>query len=296
MLGWITNDKGDYNRCHFWCVLSRSYLSPPPRRLASLTPSPSRRRRSNFEIGSLAFFRSEAYTKYFQHLDRSGGFSYERWGDAPVHSIAAALFLKPEEIHWFHECVVVPSALSSRSVRSASSFPADTRSSSPSPAASAVRPCPPSFASRHPILTLLLPADKHPPFLHCPTNSADRCACNPKDENAFGASSSPPPPRASSPASPAPPLTLMLAFARRVALVQLYERLETLAARLGERVKCRTPRNERSGFSDSSCTSLASATRRAHSLTLLERLERLPPRRRDACAHESGARSRGGGP
>ncbi|GAA5856961.1 hypothetical protein JCM9279_005034 [Rhodotorula babjevae] len=105
MLGWITNDKGDYNRCHFW---------------------------SNFEIGSLAFFRSEAYTKYFEHLDRSGGFSYERWGDAPVHSIAAALFLKPEEIHWFHDI-----------------------------------------------------GYKHPPFLHCPTNSADRCACNPNDANAF---------------------------------------------------------------------------------------------------------------
>jgi hypothetical protein len=23
--------------------------------------------------------------------------------DAPVHSIAAALFLQPQEIHWFHE-------------------------------------------------------------------------------------------------------------------------------------------------------------------------------------------------
>ncbi|GAA6053243.1 hypothetical protein JCM3770_002674 [Rhodotorula araucariae] len=105
MMGWITDDKGEYNRCHFW---------------------------SNFEIGDLNFFRSEAYLKYFDHLDRSGGFSYERWGDAPVHSIAAALFLKPDEIHWFHDI-----------------------------------------------------GYKHPPFLHCPKNAADRCACDPNDANAF---------------------------------------------------------------------------------------------------------------
>ncbi|BGP43134.1 hypothetical protein JCM10449v2_007158 [Rhodotorula kratochvilovae] len=105
MMGWITGEKGEYNRCHFW---------------------------SNFEIGDLSFFRSEAYLKYFDHLDKSGGFSYERWGDAPVHSIAAALFLKPEEIHWFHDI-----------------------------------------------------GYKHPPFLHCPKNAADRCACDPHDTNAF---------------------------------------------------------------------------------------------------------------
>jgi Glycolipid 2-alpha-mannosyltransferase len=53
---------------------------------------------SNFEIGSLDFYRSEAYTAYFEHLDKAGGFFYERWGDAPVHSIAACLFLKPEQM------------------------------------------------------------------------------------------------------------------------------------------------------------------------------------------------------
>lgn len=85
-LSWISSDNGTtYNRCHFW---------------------------SNFEIGALDFLRSEAYVEYFAHLDRSGGFSYERWGDAPVHSIAAALFLKPEEVHWFHECVLALRSLS----------------------------------------------------------------------------------------------------------------------------------------------------------------------------------------
>ncbi|GAA6034226.1 hypothetical protein JCM8097_003792 [Rhodosporidiobolus ruineniae] len=75
MMDWISNDGGEsYNLCHFW---------------------------SNFEIASLDLWRSEAYRAYFDYLDQSGGFFYERWGDAPVHSIAAALFLKPEEFHFF---------------------------------------------------------------------------------------------------------------------------------------------------------------------------------------------------
>lgn len=86
--------------------------------------------RSNFEIGALDFYRSDAYRSYFKYLDDSGGFFYERWGDgkfpfaplnfylllvrmradefwersiAPVHSIAAALLLKPEEMHYFSD-------------------------------------------------------------------------------------------------------------------------------------------------------------------------------------------------
>jgi hypothetical protein len=65
-----------YNGCHFW---------------------------SNFEIADLNFLRSEAYESYFQYLDKVGGFYYERWGDAPVHSIAAAMFLPIEKIHHFDD-------------------------------------------------------------------------------------------------------------------------------------------------------------------------------------------------
>ncbi|KAK9483823.1 nucleotide-diphospho-sugar transferase [Lipomyces starkeyi] len=68
--------EGSYNFCHFW---------------------------SNFEIASLKFFRSQAYGDFFDALDRSGGFFYERWGDAPVHSIAAALMVDKAEIHWFYD-------------------------------------------------------------------------------------------------------------------------------------------------------------------------------------------------
>ncbi|KAJ2464842.1 alpha 1,2-mannosyltransferase 2.4.1, partial [Coemansia sp. RSA 2320] len=74
---WLSDDGGaTYNGCHFW---------------------------SNFEIGSLNFFRSKEYLAYFDYLDRAGGFFYERWGDAPVHAIAAALLLSKEEVHWFED-------------------------------------------------------------------------------------------------------------------------------------------------------------------------------------------------
>ncbi|KAI8141487.1 nucleotide-diphospho-sugar transferase [Fennellomyces sp. T-0311] len=77
LLAWISNDGGEsYNLCHFW---------------------------SNFEIGSLAFLRSQKYMDFFEYLDKAGGFFYERWGDAPVHSIAAALMLKQSEVHWFYD-------------------------------------------------------------------------------------------------------------------------------------------------------------------------------------------------
>ncbi|KAF2279045.1 glycosyl transferase [Westerdykella ornata] len=77
MMNWLSDDDGKtYNHCHFW---------------------------SNFEIGNLNWLRSKAYLDYFNSLDHAGGFFYERWGDAPVHSIAAALMLKKEEIHFFND-------------------------------------------------------------------------------------------------------------------------------------------------------------------------------------------------
>ena len=76
-MDFISDDKGEtYNLCHFW---------------------------SNFEIANLNFWRGEAYRKYFDYLDQTGGFFYERWGDAPIHSIAAALFLPKDKIHYFDD-------------------------------------------------------------------------------------------------------------------------------------------------------------------------------------------------
>ncbi|POS84489.1 glycosyl transferase [Erysiphe pulchra] len=76
-MGFLSDDGGkNYNHCHMW---------------------------SNFEIGNLDWLRSNAYLDYFESLDQDGGFFYERWGDAPIHSIAASLLLKKEEIHFFDD-------------------------------------------------------------------------------------------------------------------------------------------------------------------------------------------------
>ncbi|EKM51000.1 glycosyltransferase family 15 protein [Phanerochaete carnosa HHB-10118-sp] len=76
-MGYLSDDGGNsYNMCHFW---------------------------SNFEIANMDLWRGEAYTKYFEYLDSTGGFYYERWGDAPVHSIAAALFARKDQIYFFEQ-------------------------------------------------------------------------------------------------------------------------------------------------------------------------------------------------
>ncbi|KAI0405072.1 glycolipid 2-alpha-mannosyltransferase-domain-containing protein [Xylaria palmicola] len=58
---------------------------------------------SNFEVGSLAFFRSEEHRAYFDHLDRTGGFYYERFGDAPIHTLSVSLFLPKSRIWYFRD-------------------------------------------------------------------------------------------------------------------------------------------------------------------------------------------------
>ncbi|PHH64392.1 hypothetical protein CDD81_4613 [Ophiocordyceps australis] len=76
-MAFLSDDGGEtYNHCHFW---------------------------SNFEIGNLDWLRSKAYIDFFDSLDRDGGFFYERWGDAPVHSIAAGLLLNKTELHFFDD-------------------------------------------------------------------------------------------------------------------------------------------------------------------------------------------------
>lgn len=75
LMKFLSDDNGKtYNLCHFW---------------------------SNFEIANLNLWRSPAYKAYFDYLDHAGGFFYERWGDAPVHSIAASLILPADKLHHF---------------------------------------------------------------------------------------------------------------------------------------------------------------------------------------------------
>ncbi|SMN19606.1 similar to Saccharomyces cerevisiae YBR199W KTR4 Putative mannosyltransferase involved in protein glycosylation [Maudiozyma saulgeensis] len=65
-----------YSTCHFW---------------------------TNFEITNLDFLRSEPYEAYMDFLESKGGFYYERWGDAPVRSLALGLFADKSQIHWFRD-------------------------------------------------------------------------------------------------------------------------------------------------------------------------------------------------
>ncbi|KAI1799313.1 glycosyltransferase family 15 protein [Daldinia bambusicola] len=58
---------------------------------------------SNFEIGSLEFFRSKEHKAYFDHLDKAGGFYYERFGDAPVHTLSVSMFLPKSRIWYFRD-------------------------------------------------------------------------------------------------------------------------------------------------------------------------------------------------
>lgn len=73
-IAFVTDDQGlTYNLCHFW---------------------------SNFEIANLNFYRDSGYDEYFQFLEREGGFFYERWGDAPVHTLAVSIMLPADKIHF----------------------------------------------------------------------------------------------------------------------------------------------------------------------------------------------------
>ncbi|TVY14032.1 Alpha-1,2 mannosyltransferase KTR1, partial [Lachnellula arida] len=77
-LDWLldSSNGGEYNSCQFF---------------------------SNFEIGSLNFWRDEANEAYFDWLDKAGGFYYERFGDAPVHTLSVTMFLPKREIWFFRD-------------------------------------------------------------------------------------------------------------------------------------------------------------------------------------------------
>ncbi|OMJ21274.1 Glycolipid 2-alpha-mannosyltransferase 2 [Smittium culicis] len=76
LLSMLTTPDGKYNLCHFW---------------------------SNFEIGSLNWFRSKQYNDYFEYLDSTGNFYYERWGDAPVHTLAAGILLEKKDLLFLND-------------------------------------------------------------------------------------------------------------------------------------------------------------------------------------------------
>eukprot|EP00127_Corallochytrium_limacisporum_P005029 Clim_evm25s197 gene=Clim_evmTU25s197 len=58
---------------------------------------------NNFEISSLALWRSSDFQDYLNYIDRLGGAYYKRWGDAITHTMAVSMFLKESEIHYFDD-------------------------------------------------------------------------------------------------------------------------------------------------------------------------------------------------
>ena len=58
---------------------------------------------NNMEITRLDWFSGPTYQAFFKHLDASGGFFYERWGDAPIRSIAMLLLADRTDVVWFEE-------------------------------------------------------------------------------------------------------------------------------------------------------------------------------------------------
>ncbi|KIW12986.1 hypothetical protein PV08_08173 [Exophiala spinifera] len=77
-LDWLLDpdNGGEYNNCQFF---------------------------SNFEIASLGFWRSEGPSRYAEWLDEGGGFFYERYGDAPVHTLALAMFAAKQDVWFFRD-------------------------------------------------------------------------------------------------------------------------------------------------------------------------------------------------
>lgn len=58
---------------------------------------------NNFEIAAFEFFRSDQYREYVEYLEKVGGFYYERWGDAPVHTLAVVLFMNKKKVYFFEK-------------------------------------------------------------------------------------------------------------------------------------------------------------------------------------------------
>ena len=76
----------DEQRVHDWVPEARKWFETP---MCFAT---------NFFVARVSWFASEAYTAFFDALDRHGGFYTYRWGDACVHMLAVAALLPREAV------------------------------------------------------------------------------------------------------------------------------------------------------------------------------------------------------
>ena len=56
---------------------------------------------NNFELSSMALWNSDSYRKYIDYIDSLGGIYLNRWGDAPIKTIAVSLFVPLSQTHQF---------------------------------------------------------------------------------------------------------------------------------------------------------------------------------------------------
>lgn len=108
-------DWKEYNHIptkNLWkATIQASWMPYPFRQLLSYLPSRDRygdewslcHYWSNFEIADMDFYRSQEYNNLFEYLDKKGGFYFERWGDAAIHSLAVQMLVDPQRVHHFED-------------------------------------------------------------------------------------------------------------------------------------------------------------------------------------------------
>ena len=53
---------------------------------------------TNFELGKVSWFLTSEYMRFYNELDKTGGFYTKRWGDAPIKYLGVNLLMEPEHI------------------------------------------------------------------------------------------------------------------------------------------------------------------------------------------------------
>lgn len=53
---------------------------------------------TNFELGKVSWFLTSEYMRFYNELDKTGGFYTKRWGDAPIKFLGINLLMEPKHI------------------------------------------------------------------------------------------------------------------------------------------------------------------------------------------------------
>ena len=96
----VTNDAG---RCvqHLW-TNATSYIRDNHIKTQFFDKWPDTKMYyNNFEVSATKLWYSTEYKEYINMIDRAGGIYYNRWGDAPIKSIAVSMFVPENKTHCF---------------------------------------------------------------------------------------------------------------------------------------------------------------------------------------------------